>query len=87
MNLSAAGNVVVPAYLSLLAKGFAVSCVRALDGTETWTAEGALGRFMADDVITLLGVVGVAEVRGANWAASDSEIDAFLKKFGYESGT
>ena len=85
MNLNAAGNVVVPAYLALLAKGFDVRCERSPDGSENWIAEGTKGRFAADDVIALLGVVGVAETRGVDWRASDSEIDAFLKKFGYES--
>jgi hypothetical protein len=79
VNLSAAGNIVVPAYLALLAKGYVVSCQRA-DHSEMWIAEGANGRFTADNPITLLGVVGIAETRGENWRASDSEIDAFLKK-------
>src|SRR4051812_29404259 len=86
VNLHAAGNVVIPAYLVLLAKGYAVSCERSPDGSENWIAEGAMGSFGADDIITLLGVVGVAETRGANWQASDSEIDAFLEKFRTPSG-
>ena len=81
MNLHAAGNVVVPAYLALVSKGYAVRCERSADGAENWIAEGATGRFGADDPITLLGVVGVAETRGPDWQASDLEIDAFLKKF------
>lgn len=84
MNLHAAGNVVVPAYLALLAKGYRVHCERRSDETENWIAEGPHGRFGADDPITLLGVVAVAETRGENWPASDEEIERFLKEFGYE---
>jgi hypothetical protein len=40
------------------------------------------GTIFADDLITLLGVVGVAETRRADWRASDEEIESFLKKFG-----
>lgn len=85
MNLTASGNVVVPAYLALRAKGYVVRCERTLNESENWIAEGALGRFSADDPITLLGIVGVAETRGADWRASDSEIDSFLRTFGYPS--
>lgn len=81
MNLNAAGNVVVPAYLALRAKGYVVRCERSPNQLENWIAEGPLGRFCADDPITLLGVVGVAEMRGEDWRASDSEIESFLKTF------
>jgi hypothetical protein len=84
VNLHAAANVVIPAYLALLAKGYRVRCERLPDETENWIAESALGRFGADDPITLLGVVTVAETRGENWRASDEEIERFLKEFGYE---
>ena len=86
MNLNAAGNVVVPAYLTLLAKGYVVRCERSSNESEFWVAEGPLGRFGADDLITVLGVVGVAEARGENWSASDSEIESFLKRHGDPSG-
>lgn len=82
MNLDAAGNVVVPAYLALLAKGYVVRCERSSDDFEFWVAEGPRGRFGADDTITLLGMVAVAETRGEDWRASDPEIESFLKKFG-----
>lgn len=82
MNLNAAANVLVPAYLALVAKGYVVRCERLAVGSDNWIAEGALGRFSADDPITLLGVIGVAETRGTNWAASDSETESFINSFG-----
>jgi hypothetical protein len=84
VNISAAGNVVVPAYLVLKAKGYHVSCSRSTDDTEWWTAEGRLGTFQGNDPITLLGIVAVAESRGSAWQADDAEIAEFLKFFGYE---
>jgi hypothetical protein len=86
VNLNAAGNVVVPAYLALRAKGYVVRCERSSNESENWIAEGPLGRFGADDPISLLGVVGVAETRGVDWPASDSEIESFLKTFGDPRG-
>lgn len=47
---------------------------------------GRLGRFGADDPITLLGVVNVAETRGVNWQAADAEIGAFLREFTVPGG-
>ena len=82
MNLNAAGNVVVPAYLALRAKGYCVHRDQSSNQSEHWTAEGPLGRFGAEDPIKLLGVVSVAETRGASWQATDAEIEAFLKAFG-----
>jgi hypothetical protein len=89
VNLGAAGNIVVPAYLALLAKGYVVRCERSSNDPEVsewWVADGPLGSFRADDTITLLGVIAVAETRGEEWPASDSEIDAFFKRFGYDAG-
>ena len=86
MNLSAAANVVVPAYLVLRTKGYVVHCERSSDDSENWIAEGPLGRFGADDPITLLGVVSVVETRGASWPATDAELNAFLNAFGGPTG-
>jgi len=82
VKIHAAGNVDVPAYLTLLAKGYVVTCEWKSDKEDYWLAEGALGQFGAEDPIALLGVVTVAETRGASWIASDEEIEAFLSKFG-----
>ena len=86
VDLNAAGNVVVPAYLALLAKEYIVRRDRLSNELEKLIAGGRLGRFSADDPITLLGLVGVAETRGAEWRASDSDITCFLKAFGDEAG-
>jgi hypothetical protein len=79
--LSAAGNVEVPAYLALRQKGYTVTAFDLSAGHGGWHAEKDGWRFQGDSLIELLGLVSVVEVRGANWAASDEDIDDFLKKY------
>lgn len=80
MKLASAGNVVVPAYLVLLAKGYAVER-EAIDDREVWRASKGADEFIADSPLELLGVVVVSEERGADWQASDQEIQDFLRRF------
>lgn len=79
-TLSAAGNAIVPAYLALLQKGYVVS-VDNRTGKEEWSAENSVHKVVAEDVLTLLGLVNVVELRGSDFKASDEEIDNFLKRF------
>jgi len=37
--------------------------------------------FIAEDPLSLLGLVWIWETRGENWQASDSEIEDFLCKY------
>jgi hypothetical protein len=82
LNICKAGNTLVPAYLVLRAKGYHVTSELAAGGDELWIASGPLGRFMAEDTESLLGLVTLAEVRGEQWRASDEEIDNFMATFG-----
>ena len=79
-RIAAAGNVEVPAYLSLIGKGYAVHWERK-GGDELWYAERDGNEFIAEGPIELLGVVSVYEIRGENWNATDEEIDAFMKAY------
>lgn len=72
--LYAAGNVEVPAYLTLSKKGYAITA----SGNDGWDAEKDGRRFHAQSVVELLGLVSMFELRGVNWAATDLEIDEFL---------
>lgn len=85
MSLSAAGNILVPAYLVLQSKGYCVTR-KERDNMEVWIAESNGLRFEADSTIELLGVVSVYEARGESWRASDNEIYAFAKQFYPEPG-
>jgi hypothetical protein len=78
-----AANVIVPAYLALQQKGYSVSCGNSstADGEEVWCAENFSHRFIAEDPVTLLGLVAIYETRGEEWKASDEEIEEFLSKY------
>ncbi len=81
VNISAAGNVETPAYLSLLNSGYSVRKEMLNEQRDTWIAEKDGNRFTADGPIELLGVVKVYEIRGDNWKATDEEIDKFISEF------
>jgi hypothetical protein len=85
LKIADAGNVTVPAFLTLQQRGYVVRCERSADGTrETWIAESDTTELLADDPVALLGLAALAESRGTDWKASDSQIQEFLKKFGYD---
>jgi len=81
-KISAAGNTEVPAYLVLKAKGYQIT-VTSIKGSheQTWSAENDNVCLSAEGPIELLGMVSMYEKRGADWRASDEEIDDFVKQF------
>lgn len=81
LRIATAGNVLVPSYLALGQKGYRIWREASASEAEWWVAEGPLGRFSAEDPLSLLGLVAMAETRGDEWEASDEEIDAYLTKF------
>ena len=85
MKIADAGNTTVPAYLALLAKGYSVDRRPASNETgEVWTATSADHGFSADDIVSVLGLVAMFETRGAEWKASDREIEVFLERFPHD---
>lgn len=80
LRIAAAGNTEVPCYLEILARGYSVTVVR---GTETdyWSASKGDNDFLAEDLVSLLGVIAMAESRGREWQAQDHEIDEFLLRY------
>ncbi len=83
-TLANAGNVIIPAYLALLERGFTVlqDPVMKTGSAACWVAEDSGHRFVAEDLVTLLGLVALYEIRGREWRASDEQIDRFLAEFG-----
>ncbi len=77
MQITAAGNTEVPAYLVLIAKGYEVSNPAG----DLWLAQKGQNSFSAGRPLELLGLVAMAESRGVNWRATDQEIEAFLVKY------
>lgn len=84
-RIAEAANTIVPAVLALRSLGYRVRASRTdTSPDETWHAEGPLGEFIADGPVALLGLIAMREERGADWKASDDEIDAFMIEYGAE---
>jgi hypothetical protein len=77
LRIHTAGDVIVPAYLTLLAKGYQVTKERR-PSEDWWRAVGPLGEFGGSDVLEVLALVAIGEARGESWKATDADIDAFL---------
>ncbi|BDM81347.1 hypothetical protein [Acaryochloris marina] len=79
MKIASMANVEVPAILALESMGFTItSRVVNADQEMAWTASGNSDEYIAEDPLSLLGLVKLHEVRGDNWKASDDEIDKYL---------
>ena len=83
IKISAAGNVEIPAYLTLIDKGYKVKWEKNPDNPENeiWYAEKNGNEFNAEGPIELLGVVSMFEARGADWKATDKQVEEFLEKY------
>ena len=81
MRIASAGNTIVPAYLLIREKGYAVRKSAHANAEETWYAEKGDVQLIAEDPLTLLGLVALYEARGGDWKAKDEEIEAFVRKF------
>ncbi|WP_157219162.1 hypothetical protein [Flavisphingomonas formosensis] len=77
MHLVDAANVMTPAYLAILSKGYSVWSDKGL-----MLAEREGDRFIADGPVPLLGLIAMAEIRGEMRQASDQEIGQFIALFG-----
>lgn len=69
----------MPAVLALEAAGYRVT---KLDGG-LFEATSLEGNYVADDPVTLLGLIKLVELRSWTWQATDSEIDSVLTRFGW----
>jgi hypothetical protein len=65
-HIAAAGNTVVPAVLALESLGYVVTQAGSL-----FEATNGNDRFVADDPVTVLGLVKLIETRTWSWTASD----------------
>jgi len=74
-DLIHAANTLIPAILALENSGYTVTQDGALIVASTRNA-----RFSAEDPVSLLGLVRLAELRRP-WRATDTEIDATLDRF------
>lgn len=77
-HIAAAGNTVVPALLALEALGFHVEMSRA-DDAMCRATRGDEG-YLAEDPVTVLGLVRLVELRTWEWRAADADIDSTLRR-------
>jgi hypothetical protein len=69
----------VPAVLALEAAGYRVTKLN----DDLFEATSNDGSFVADDPVTLLGLIKLVELRSWTWRATDAEIDSVLTRFGW----
>ena len=81
--IAPAGNVLPGALAGLRSLGFTVSLTQ--DGQ--WQAASERCVFVAEDPLTLLGLVKFYELRGENWRPTDAEVDEYLAFDNGGSGT
>lgn len=75
VEITSGSDTVVPAVLALKGLDLDVS-----QDADRWVARLGDARFVADDPVTLLGLVKLAETRRP-WRATDSEVDDVLAEF------
>jgi len=78
--IAAAGNTVVPAYLTLLKLGYTMDRV-SNGGEEHWIAKKGALQLVADCPLELLGLCLLRSERGPDWQATDIQIDEFMGQF------
>ncbi len=83
--IAIAGNTETPAYLTIKSLGFKVSCEPQENEEEWWIAENEHFKFVATNLVELLGLIAMRQQRGIEWKASDKEIKKFLSNFYPES--
>lgn len=76
IRIAAAGNTLAPALGILQKLGYAVT--RDKSAEQQYQAEDDICIFVADDPVTLLGLVKIYEERGADWQPSDEEVQRLL---------
>lgn len=79
MRIISAANVEVPAILAIESLGFTIDArIISTEHEMVWTATGNGDEYVAEDPLSLLGLVKLLEVCGDNWQASDDDIAKYL---------
>jgi hypothetical protein len=74
--MMSAGNVMAPAYLTLIELGYVVT-----KKGDLWRAKNGNIIVNGYSPIELLGLIEIRKIRGKDWFASDNEIVDFLNLF------
>jgi len=80
-TIAAAGNTVVPALLALESLGFDV-LVETVSERQTCRVTRGDEIYVADDPVTVLGLVKLVEARGWNWRAEDQQLRQAIQRYG-----
>ena len=83
-TIASAGNIEVPAYLTLLDLGFTITCERQGPDAESWVAVKEGLQLVADSPLELLGLATMRRERGRSWRAKDEEIESLIRTFAKE---
>ncbi|AII53140.1 hypothetical protein N008_14300 [Hymenobacter sp. APR13] len=75
-SLSAAANVLAPAYYLLLERGYAVFHEKESD---LWVAQKDGLRLLGYSTIELCGLAYIHEMKGNDWTVADAAIEDYLK--------
>ncbi len=73
--IAAAGNTLAPALACIRASGYTVT---AAPHGKLLRAEGPTATLIADDLLSLLGLVKLHEMRGLEWRPTDTEVEELL---------
>lgn len=84
-TIANAGNTEVPVYLAIKKLGYKLSCEKRNNNEEWWFAENDKQKFVASNLLELLGLIAMRDIRGMKWKAQDNEIDGFLSTYYPES--
>ena len=80
-HITIAGNVEVPAFLALQQLGFQLERRVHANEQEFWIATKSDISFSATSTLELLGLCLMRSTRGAEWKASNEEIDDYLRTY------
>ncbi|GAB2544042.1 hypothetical protein [Simplicispira piscis] len=76
IEITAAGNSETAAHSALLQLGYSVSALNTEPKLFKATKQSV--QLVAEDMLQLLGLVKLLDVRGHNWQPTDAEVDRFL---------
>lgn len=74
-TIATAGNALPSALASLRTLGYSVT---QSENSALCRAENGVVSFVAEDVLLLLGLVKLYEMRGSSWQPTDQEVEAYL---------
>jgi len=78
MKISAAGNVEIPAILALEKKGAELISEKE---SNMWTAVYLSNTYVAESPLELLGLIEMHSLRGADWQATDNEMERCVTQY------